>query len=181
MLICWRINTDPNVLSFGWLAFLLSQLEVQSSESRLPSSAITFLRRYAGPWPSRKWTEIDWFAATCVRDGAYFIQYHMSFLSQSQGHESIGPLEDVRCHRTIGNLQSLASKIITPIVERRFSLALYTTYDLDLHEFVLVILSDSEEVFWVLRRKDRKEGWFKAKILPCFNCTGIVAFQFRIY
>jgi hypothetical protein len=77
-----------------------------------------------------------------------------------------------------GRLPPLAGKTFTSFVESRISVALRTTFCIELPNFVLVTLGDLEDVTVVRTLRD---GWSNAKLMPCLECTGIVAFQFTIY
>jgi hypothetical protein len=164
-------------LSFRKLACILSLLPIQTPERPGAAlQAIGFVKRYTGPWPSRKWSRYDWFPSIFPS----LIQFHLRSFSPSKNYKhrsSHESLEGIQFNRGQGSLPSLGGENITPFNESRMSVALHTTLSLELPIFVLVALGDFE---WVLGPGTREE-WSQANLLPCLEYTGIVGFQFVIY
>lgn len=178
---CRVIYLPGAFLSFHWLALILSQLAIQDPEFDLQSSVIGFVKRYTGPWPSRKLGWVDFFPPGAGTDDrrANLIQYHLCVFSPSRGEPSFDSLEGIRCHRGSGSLPSFGGETITPFIERRFSVALDTSLVLELPTFVLVTLSDSEDTLFLSGQG--KSQWSDEKLLPCLQRTGVTVFQYQIY
>jgi hypothetical protein len=139
--------------------------------------AIGFVKRFTGPWPSRKWGVSDWLSSESAQRNRNLIQYHLRIFSPRKEGEvgfSLGSLEGILCNRGQGNLPPLG----TPIIEKRFSIALTTTSTQELPTFVLVALWDS--FAHNIPQEGMREAWSKVDILPCLEGTGIAAFQFAI-
>ena len=140
------------------------------------SPAIRFVKRFTGPWPARKWSRWDYFTLKKQNSDAGVIQYHSRVFSPEEEYvsrPSPSSLEGIICTRGKGELPSLG----TSIIERRFSVALDTTHNLELPTFMLVILSEFDQYYTPIHSQDT---WKAAHILPCLECTGIAAFQFTI-
>jgi len=164
---------QDEVLPFYWLAFILSLLQGPETASEV----MRFVKRYAGPWPPRKWNWRPWipFGNLDLR------QYHLRVFSPLNGYKQRpihDSLEGIQFRRGNGSLPSLAGETVTPFVEKRISVALHTTLTLELPTFVLVTLGDLQSI--MLPTRQIRDEWSKAKLLPCLECTGIVEFQFTI-
>jgi hypothetical protein len=139
------------------------------------SPAITFVKRFTGPWPARSWDLDDSLPPSSWNHDASVIQYHCRVFSPEEEHLarlSSDSLEGIVCTRSKGKLPSLG----TSIIERRFSVALDTTNDLELPTFMVVVLSELGGP----PSSNSQDTWKAAHILPCLECTGIAAFQFTI-
>ncbi|KAN0102633.1 hypothetical protein V8E51_010946 [Hyaloscypha variabilis] len=174
----WYLTLPAPILSFRWLALILSQFEdtYMHNADGVSSPAIRFVKRFTGPWPARKWSRWDYFTLKKRNSDAGVIQYHSRVFSPEKvnlARLSFDSVEGIVCTRSKGELPSLG----TSIIERRFSVALDTTHNLELPTFVLVILSEFDNYYLPIHNQDR---WEDAHILPCLECTGIAAFQFKI-
>jgi hypothetical protein len=140
------------------------------------SPAIRFVKRFTAPWPAHKW-DLEDYRSQCNRNrDASVIQYHCRVFSpegDNSARLSSGSLERIVCTRSKGELPSLG----TSIIKRRFSVALDTTYNLELPTFMLIILSEFDRYYTPIHSQDK---WKAAYILPCLECTGIATFQFTI-
>jgi hypothetical protein len=100
------------VVTFYWLAFILSQLAIQDPEAS-QSEVIRFGKRYTGPLPSRKWGRSDWILSLHTN----LMEYHSLIFSASKDYKhwsSYKSREGIQCHRGQGSLPSLGGEYFTP-------------------------------------------------------------------
>jgi hypothetical protein len=109
--------------------------------------------------------------------------YHLRLMSASRGRPSSASM----LNRDIGSIHS--SNILGRlfVCEKRISVAVRTTFNMDLPVFSQVVLGDFGISFWAagfegdLGALDSERLWSDANIRPSIRLTAISAFAFRLH
>jgi len=116
-------------------------------------------------------------ATRCPRQQDIMFQYHMRMFTTGLGwwRTSLG------LERVAGSLEIPATtKRHLDIREIRYSIALKTTWEMDLPVFSLVTMTDCFSDWKQLGRLSDVNTWEEAGICPAIRATGVAAFALRI-
>ena len=126
------VSPEETALSFPLLPFIISQI-TPSHDIKIQDVAycgVAFTKRYAGPWPSTKWTR--W----CSGNPICHLQFHIRYMSTSDTaiarfipeHSS----EGLYLCRKKFPLFSLCAGLDSPLVESRVAIAINSLRDSNL-------------------------------------------------
>ena len=115
------------------------------------------------------------------------LHYHMRFLSVSETRGPTSPVCGLK--RDQGWIRTRGIRRYLFVTERRISIALRTTSEMDLPIFLLVLLTDLGGLDRPRRGKpseslvdlDSRDKWEELGIRPAIRQTGISALAFRLY
>jgi hypothetical protein len=174
------VSPEETALNFTLLAFIISQVTLghDINIEDVGYCGVVFATRYAGPWPSTKWTR--W---CCLGDRICHLQFHLRYISTSDTpisrliheHQS----EGLGFCREKGLYFSPGAELDFPLVESRAAIAINTSCDSDLAHYSMVTLTDFPELY--LDSFEGNQAWSDMKLILCGKFTGIAVFQMAIF
>jgi hypothetical protein len=134
---------------------------------------VVFAKRYAGLWPSTKWTR--W---CCLGQSICHLQFHIRYLFNSDiAFTRLNPERQPEglslCREKAQVSPGMGQGF--PFVESRVAIAINTSVDSNLPYFSMVTLTDSRKL--CLDNFKGNQAWSDVKLSPCGKFTGIAVFQ----
>ncbi|KAK7745091.1 hypothetical protein SLS62_009955 [Diatrype stigma] len=142
----WQMFHANQLVSFACIYLVLAQMGITGDIGQRimgMKKALRFLSCYAAKWPRFMQTSDIWLTSNWLQ-----LQFHLRVLSVEKLHAGV---EDdgisqggLRPSRVTGKLSSLDGMDDVDVIEQRFSIALVTSYEMDLPIYTILYLTDSK-------------------------------------
>ncbi|KAI0444365.1 hypothetical protein F4803DRAFT_549171 [Xylaria telfairii] len=155
------------------LKLILIQLGCLRSPDPYHMPASLFVTNFTGRLENLRYPSVGY------RDLVF--QYHMrGFRPAAPRYVSPTPGNDCVLQRIFGTIASPYGSQKLGIEERRYSVGIKTTCNLDLPVFTLITMVDRQDILDSMDRLEDETMWEAAGIRPLIRSTGVAAFAFRI-